>query len=75
MASFYCHLQFEKEGDSHKISIDAENNIITLHVSDEELESRRKNWKTPRLKAEKGSLYKYANIVSSASKGCVTDEF
>ena len=40
-----------------------------------------KNWKqgkkleNPPLKAEKGSLYKYANVVSSASLGCVTDEF
>ena len=62
-----------KNGD--KISIDAENNNITLHISDQELERRRKNWKTPPLKAEKGSLYKYANVVSSASLGCVTDEF
>ena len=62
-----------KNGD--RISIDAESNTITLHVSDQELETRRKNWKTPPLKAEKGSLYKYANIVSSASLGCVTDEF
>ena len=45
------------------------------NISDEELEIRRKNWKTPPLKAQKGSLYKYANVVSSASKGCVTDEF
>ena len=62
-----------KNGD--RISIDAESNTITLHVSDQELETRRKNWKNPPLKAEKGSLYKYANIVSSASMGCVTDEF
>ena len=62
-----------KNGD--RISIDAESNTITLHVSDQELETRRKNWETPPLKAEKGSLYKYANIVSSASMGCVTDEF
>ena len=62
-----------KNGD--RISIDAESNTITLHVSDQELETRRKNWKTPPLKAEKGSLYKYANVASSASLGCVTDEF
>ena len=62
-----------KNGD--RISIDAESNTITLHVSDQELETRKKNWKIPPLKTEKGSLYKYANIVSSASLGCVTDEF
>jgi dihydroxy-acid dehydratase len=27
------------------------------------------------LKVDFGSLYKYAKTVSSASKGCVTDEF
>ena len=62
-----------KNGD--KISIDAESNTITLHVSDQELETRRKNWKKQPLKVTKGSLFKYANVVSSASLGCVTDEF
>ena len=36
-----------KNGD--KISIDAESNTITLHVSDQELEARKKNWKNPRF--------------------------
>jgi len=39
------------------------------------LEVRKKNWKQPPLKVKRGSLYKYAKTVSSASKGCVTDEF
>ena len=62
-----------KNGD--KISIDAKKNIITLHLSDDELISRRKKWKKQPLKVTKGSLFKYANVVSSASLGCVTDEF
>jgi len=62
-----------KDGD--KISIDAEKNIITLHLSDDELIRRRKKWKKQPLKVTKGSLFKYANVVSSASLGCVTDEF
>ena len=62
-----------KDGD--KISIDAEKNIITLHLSDDELIRRRKKWKKQPIKVTKGSLYKYANVVSSASLGCVTDEF
>ena len=62
-----------KNGD--KISIDAEKNIITLHLSDDELISRRKKWKKQPLKVTKGSLFKYANVVSSASLGCITDEF
>ena len=61
--------------DGDKISIDAEKNIITLHLSDDELISRRKKLKKLPLKVTKGSLFKYANVVSSASLGCVTDEF
>lgn len=57
------------------ITIDAETNSIILEVSDEELEKRRKGWKAPNLKFKRGVLYKYAKTVSSASKGCVTDEF
>ena len=62
-----------KDGD--KISIEAEKNIITLQLSHDELIRRRKKWKKQPLKVTKGSLYKYANVVSSASLGCVTDEF
>ncbi|RPD99027.1 dihydroxy-acid dehydratase [Aureibaculum marinum] len=57
------------------IIIDAETNSITLEVSDEELQQRKAKWKQPDLKFSKGVLYKYAKTVSSASKGCVTDEF
>ncbi len=62
-----------KDGDY--IAIDAESNSITLEVSEEGLKERRKNWSPPKLKVERGVLYKYARTVSSASKGCVTDEF
>lgn len=57
------------------ISIDAVNNTIDIEISEEELSKRRALWKTPELKIKRGSLYKYAKSVSSASKGCVTDEF
>jgi len=57
------------------ITIDAETNSITLEVSDQELQQRKQQWKAPKLKVERGVLYKYARTVSSASKGCVTDEF
>ena len=62
-----------KNGDI--ISIDAETNTISVNVSDEELAERKKDWKAPNLKFKKGVLYKYAKTVSSASNGCVTDEF
>ena len=61
-----------KDGD--KISIDAVNNQITLHISDEELEARRKDWKQPDLKVKQGVLYRYAKCVASASEGCITDK-
>ena len=62
-----------KDGDI--ISIDAETNSISLEVSEEELQQRRHHWSAPKLKFKRGVLYKYARTVSSASKGCVTDEF
>lgn len=62
-----------KNGDT--IHIDAENRTIDVELSKEELTTRKKAWKTPPLKAQSGQLYKYARTVSSASKGCVTDEF
>ena len=57
------------------ISIDAINNSINIEISEEELSMRRAKWVEPELKATRGILYKYAKTVSSASKGCVTDEF
>ena len=62
-----------KDGDV--ITIDAETNSINLEVSEAELRERKKSWKAPELKFKRGVLYKYAKTVSSASKGCVTDEF
>jgi dihydroxy-acid dehydratase len=62
-----------KNGD--EISIDACENKINLHISKQEIINRKKSWIQPKIKASSGSLFKYANVVSSASKGCVTDEF
>ena len=61
--------------DGDIITIDAEKNSISVALSDEEIKSRKAKWLQPALKVRKGSLYKYAKTVSSASKGCVTDEF
>jgi len=62
-----------KDGDI--ITIDAEKNSINVEVPEEELALRKTVWKQPALKVNRGVLYKYAKTVSSASKGCVTDEF
>ena len=55
------------------ITIDADNRVLKVELPDEELEKRRKEWKAPELKYRSGALYKYAKLVSTASKGCVTD--
>jgi dihydroxy-acid dehydratase len=57
------------------ITIDAVKNTINLHLSEEELAKRRQSWKQPKLKVTRGILAKYAKLVSSASEGCVTDQF
>tara|TARA_B110000971_G_scaffold3149_1_gene3240 strand:+ start:106 stop:1782 length:1677 start_codon:yes stop_codon:yes gene_type:complete len=57
------------------IEINAESNTLNVLVSDEELASRKANWKEPAYKFQRGVLYKYIKNVSTASEGCVTDEF
>ena len=59
------------EGDS--ITIDAHQRLIQLNVSDAELTSRRANWQPPAPRYTKGVLAKYAKLVSTSSKGAVTD--
>ncbi|MDE3125817.1 MAG: dihydroxy-acid dehydratase [Bacteroidota bacterium] len=56
------------------IEIDAIKNTINLLVDNQAIETRKLKWKRPALKATNGVLYKYAQLVSSASEGCVTDE-
>jgi dihydroxy-acid dehydratase len=60
-----------KTGDTIRIS--AEDNSINVLISEEEIAERKAQWVAPALKHTKGILYKYAKMVASASKGCVTD--
>ncbi|GAB3525270.1 dihydroxy-acid dehydratase [Emticicia fontis] len=60
-----------KDGD--KITIDAVDNKLILHVSDEELAERRAAWQPKESPFTRGVLRKYIKNVSSASEGCVTD--
>jgi dihydroxy-acid dehydratase len=60
-----------KEGDS--ITIDANNRLLQLNISDEELTQRRASWQPPQPRYTKGVLAKYAKLVSSSSLGAVTD--
>jgi|TARA_Y100000996_G_scaffold85832_1_gene59647 dihydroxy-acid dehydratase len=57
------------------ITIDAEQNIISVDLSEKELNFRKLNWTKPDYKIKRGILYKYIKNVSDASNGCVTDEF
>jgi dihydroxy-acid dehydratase len=60
-----------REGDS--ITIDAHQRLIQLNVPDAELELRRAAWKPPAPRYTRGLLAKFVRLVSSASKGAVTD--
>jgi dihydroxy-acid dehydratase len=59
-----------KDGDT--ITIDAEAKKLHLHISEIELENRRKAWTKPALRVERGVLAKYARTVHSASEGAIT---
>ena len=59
--------------DNDRIELDASTNTITLKVEKDEIEKRRRQWKQPALKAQKGILFKYAKHVTTAADGCVTD--
>ena len=59
-----------KNGD--KISINTESNSIDLHVSEDELQKRKQEWKKPVPNYTSGALAKYASLVGSAAKGAIT---
>jgi dihydroxy-acid dehydratase len=59
------------EGDS--ITIDAEKRLLQLNVSDGELARRRAAWHPPAPRYTRGVLAKYARLVSTASRGAITD--
>ena len=60
--------------DGDLITIDAIKNTIDVDLSEVEIVRRKNQWIAPSLKVRRGVLYKYANTVSSASTGCVTDQ-
>ena len=60
-----------KEGDS--VTIDAKKRVIQLNVSPKELAKRRKAWKAPKPRYTSGLLAKYRRLVSTASRGAITD--
>jgi dihydroxy-acid dehydratase len=65
-------IAYVKDGDI--ISIDIPNYSITLEVSDEELEERRKTMPIKRKENITGYLRRYAQQVSSADKGAIINK-
>lgn len=59
-----------KDGDI--IRIDATSGTMDVHLSDEELEARKKNWKPRAHNYQSGAIWKYTQTVGSAEKGAVT---
>ena len=60
-----------REGDS--ITIDAKQRLLQLNVPEAEIAKRRAAWRQPTPRYAHGVLAKYAKLVSSASRGAVTD--
>ncbi len=60
-----------KEGDS--ITIDAKKLLLQLNVPAKLLAARRKKWRAPKPRYTRGLLAKYMRLVSTASKGAITD--
>jgi dihydroxy-acid dehydratase len=60
-----------KERDS--ITIDANKRLLRLNVSAKELAQRRKKWRAPKPRYTRGVMAKYMKLVSTASRGAITD--
>ena len=61
-----------QEGDS--ITVDANQLLLQLNVDDAELQRRRAAWAQPTPRYRTGILGKYSRLVSSSSRGAVTDQ-
>ena len=59
--------------DGDEITIDANADILSLNISDDEMKKRLENWKNPNSSPKSGVLAKYKKTVKSASKGAITD--
>ena len=64
-------IAFVREGDS--ITIDSDRRLIQLDISNEELQERRAAWTQPAPRYTRGVMAKYIKLVSTASKGAITD--
>lgn len=62
-----------EEGDS--ITIDAHQLLLQLNVEQSEIDRRRELWVQPKPRYTTGVLAKFSRLVSTASRGAVTDAF
>jgi dihydroxy-acid dehydratase len=60
--------------DGDRVHIDAEQRVLAVDLSDEELARRRAAWTMPPYRVQRGRLHQYIKNVKDASHGCVTDE-
>ncbi len=61
--------------DGDEITIDAEKREINVSITDAEFTRRAGVWSAPEPYTDRGTLAKYARLVSSASEGAVTDKY
>jgi dihydroxy-acid dehydratase len=61
--------------DGDLITIDASRNELNVHLTEEELEARRKEWSPPEPRYKSGVMYKYYKLVGSAEFGAITDSY
>lgn len=61
--------------DGDQITIDAENRLLDVDISEQELATRKQRWEAnkPQPRVKRGTLAKYARLVQDASRGAVTD--
>ena len=59
--------------ESDTIVVDIDKRLLEVKISEGEIQKRKQNWHAPVAKYKSGVLAKYAKLVSSASKGAVTD--
>ena len=66
-------IAFVHEGDS--VTIDADQLLIQLNVDDAEIARRKAGWAPPPPRYTRGLMAKFVRLVSTASRGAVTDRF
>ena len=62
-------IAYVKNGD--RIEIDLYKKTIELHVSEKEMDKRKKSWRQPEPKIKEGYMRRYAQLVTSAATGAV----